>query len=347
MAAACIRLCLICLALGMSLLSARADDAISADNLHRLRSAARVDFADLPGEIRLGWFEANHDASQFILFDQAGRIYRLDGAGLLESWSYRQQDGQLFSLIDAAFVDDSPFVLYLLDDAFYINATQLLLPGDPVALHALAGQLAIEVAHDGGLSFQLMDIEPDSLALTPGETLAMPGSEAGAPAVRIGRVDFPQAIISHLADGALTAYRYPEAFTAETGRRFKLPGGPAVAGAVNASGTHFAWSDPAAARLNLLDLQSGSNQVVAELNGAYAQYHLLSADASAILVVNLDFAPAVFAWDIASGLRHELGEYRACKRIPDKVALSGDGTALIIGCDSGLDIWRVGEDQEN
>ena len=315
---------------------------ISAANLTQLKPDARIDFADMPGELKIGWFEADADASEFIVFDQTGRIYRVSEAGIEDSWAYVEPGGgQLFSLMDAAYVDDEPQLLYVLDGEYFINEQPLPDGYEPVAMALFIKSLYVEAT----------DAEGRTVIMHYGKRYAggawervdeflMPASDPGRPAVRIGRVSFPHLLYSSLADGELHVFRYPY-FMSNMGRRYSLEQGPAVFGAVNESGSHFAWSDPYSERLNLLDLETSESRVVAELGGAYAQYHLLTADASAILVVNLDFAPEVFAWDVETGQRHDLGAYRECQRIPDKVALSADGTALIIGCDTGLEIWRV------
>ena len=83
-------------------------------------SQARIDFAGFPGELKIGWFEANDDASEFIVFDQAGRLYRVSEAGIKDSWSYVAPGrGQVFSLIDAAYLDGEPQVLYVLDGRLF------------------------------------------------------------------------------------------------------------------------------------------------------------------------------------------------------------------------------------
>ena len=320
---------------------------IRAENLRHLRSVARINFADFPGELEIGWFEAKADASEFIVFDDAGTIYRVGMSGILESLAYRNNEAQVFSLIDAAYVGDVPFILYVLDDAYFINEQRLSSDRVPVALYAFDDMLFVEAIEDGGaVVFQgfLLEEEPAALRLISRKGLPDAGSDA--PAVRIGRIDFPYVFVSNLVGSGLIMYRYPGAFSVENGRQYDLNGGPAVFGAMNVAGSHLAWSDPASARLNLLDLASGENTVVAELGGSYGQYHLLTADASAILVVNLDFSPAVVAWDVETGKRRDLGAYRGCTRIPDKVVLSEDGTALIIGCDTGLDTWRIVNDEK-
>ncbi len=329
---------------------AQAPEAITAANLARLQPAARIDFAGLPGEYKSGFFAANADASTFLVADKQGRLTEITEAGFQRSLPYRNpRDGQIFSLIDALYLDEMPIALYALDNNFYLNEQRLALDAMPAALFALpaSGNLLIEaVTADGGLIAYEYARLPGADGWARLAAAAFPALEAALPRVRIGRIPLPLLLLSALEDNILTMYRYPRAFRPESARNFPLERGPAVAGAVNAAGSHLAWSAPGAPALQLLDLGTGENVLVAETGGAYAQYHLLSHDASAIFLINLDFAPIVAAWEVATGQRHELGRYRACGRIPDKVALSADGRALIIGCDSGLEIWRVMPEKE-
>ncbi len=329
--------------------SAQESIAISAENLSRLCSDATIDFASFPDELTIGWFEANADASEFIVFDSDGRIYRVEQGGIKASWSLTEGGSQqIVSVIDAAYLRGEPKILYLLDDAYFINEQELMIDALPVAAHGAGDSLYVEVVDASGTTFFLeYGFARDAAELVLIKTISLPDEQPEQPAVRIGRIDFPLIITSALANSELTVYRYPDAFAAESASKIVLPGGPAVFGAVNGgAGSHLAWSDPASARLNLLDLETGENRMVAEIDGAYAQYHLLTADASAIFIVNQDFLPEVFAWDVGSGLQFRLGPYRSCKRIPDKVVLSADGSALIIGCDTGLDIWRIMVDEQ-
>jgi hypothetical protein len=119
-------------------------------------------------------------------------------------------------------------------------------------------------------------------------------------------------------------------------------GQPSVFGAINNPPTHLVWRDNANESLYLLNFETGENQLIDELNGDYAQWFFLGHDASVILAVNLGFEPNIVAWDVATGERTVLGEYRPCNRPqPDMARLSADGTTLVIGCDTGLDIWRI------
>lgn len=342
---------LICL-LWVSVTSAQDSTVISADNLGRLQSDEQIDFEDLAGELNFGWFAANEDASEIVASDQRGTMYIIMSEGLSRSWSYvNDASEQVFSLIAAVFLDGDLYILYQLDAAYYIIEGALLLQQTPVGLWSLPNSQSLVVGtidNDGVLEFQHYEVRNSGSQFAFVETFDYPSFDSDAPAVRIGRIGFPLVLVSVFSDNRLLVYRYPDAYTEGREREIRLINGPAIVGAVNGTvGSHFAWSDPHSMHLNLLNLATGDNRVVAELEGAYAQFHLLTLDASAVIIVNLNFTPEVFAWESESGRRYDLGPYRRCSRIPDKVALSADGTALIIGCDTGLDIWRIGAKQED
>lgn len=81
--------------------------------------------------------------------------------------------------------------------------------------------------------------------------------------------------------------------------------------------------------------------MVARLDDDYINYILVSPEADVILGVHVGDEPIIAAWDVATGERTDLGAYRECSRTPDMARLSGDGTTVVVGCDTGLDIWRV------
>ena len=301
-------------------------------------------------DIETGWFAANDDASEFVIFDKVGNIYTVTREGIKQQWSYLTQPSeQIFTVIDAKYFTGVPVILYALDGQAYVNQHQLDSENEYVALFRGSGpgEIVVEAIDvDGATQFLRFSLDTVDQLISLG-MIPFPEFSDEAPAMRVGRVAFPYLAISSLADNSLTVYEYPDAFDEETAKRYMLDDGPAVAGAFNGpSASHFVWGDPRSRRLNLLDLASGQSRAVVALDGAYAQYILLTHDASAAIVVNLDFVAHVFAWDLKSGKRHDFGPYRECRRIPDKVILSADGKSLIIGCDSGLDIWQVPKEWE-
>ena len=316
---------------------------ISADNLDRLASVKRIDFADWPADISIGWFEPNSAATEFILFDKDASIHIAAESGPMQSQSYATE--QVFALIDAVYLDEAPFVLYLLDGQPFINGRRLATAHRPAGIfrRPKSSLLYVEVINDRGEAF--FEVYPaiaaDETVWRPLGSIPHPLNRYAKPALKIGRVDFPVVIASAAAPPSLLVMMYPRSFTTKRGREYQLEHGPAVFGAVNRQATHLAWIDPHSTWLNLLNLHTGESQTVAALQGAYAQYYLLTHKADAVIAVHSDFEPKVVGWHVRTGRRFDLGHYRDCQRIPDKVTLSEDGAALVIGCDSGLDIWRI------
>lgn len=338
---------LICAGFSTIIMFGQDSELISADNVERLRSVQQIDYADLEADINIGWFVANEDASEFIVFDNDSNILWITDDGEFQSWSYViNPEEQVFTMIDAVYFREFHFILYVLDDKYYVDGQELDFAGMPVGLTLGSdiGFVYIEVLlDDGDTVIYEYGITPFTGELTQSDTIPYPLNDVTESVMRVGRIELPTIIASSLDNGTIQLY-YP-GFT-WLDRKYEVDNGPAVFGAVNstfAGSTHFAWSDPNSTNLNLLDLETGENQVIAELNNLYAQYYLLSQDASLVIAVNVDFTPNVIAWDTDTGKRYDLGEYRDCERIPDKVELSADGTTLIIGCDTGLDIWRIAD----
>lgn len=345
----CVFVCVaLMLWLGAAGMAQNASAVISASNLERMRPSARIDFADFEAKLEIGWFAANDDASEFLVLGPSGAVYALGYAQDERRWRLRQRPGaSAFSLIDGIYLQGRPFILHQTGGAYFINDAELTLDGVPVAL--LPGiaedELFVEALDVAGQSqFLRYRLENETGALKALDARAFPGTHNDAPVMRIGRIGYPALFLSALADNILYAQIFSEAIAEPVTMAYQLDNGPAVFGAVNPPAvSHFAWTDPQRRHLNRLDLATGENQVVAALAGAYPQFLLLSKDASALLAVNLDFQPEIVAWHAQTGARYDLGAYRDCGRIPDHVALSRDGRALIIGCDSGLEVWRVSD----
>lgn len=157
--------------------------------------------------------------------------------------------------------------------------------------------------------------------------------------VRIGRIPLPYEVTSTI-DGVMRLWNL------ETGDIVRevdnTTGIPGVFGAMNAEATHLLWRDNASETLYLLDMVSGENRSITALGGAYVQWFFLAPDASIALGINYGGEAGVFAWDMATGERMSLGDYRTCGRPqPDKASFTADGTTLVIGCDTGIEIWQV------
>jgi hypothetical protein len=154
--------------------------------------------------------------------------------------------------------------------------------------------------------------------------------------LRIGRIKPPLAI-TVTQQGLVKRWNLEAEAPTATVELGSLPG----AGQVNVSGRYFVWRDPESTNLSLLDFETGDNRLIAPLNGTYTPFLLLSVNADVTIGVNVGLEPTVVGWDTMTGERLDLGEYRTCNRQPDMVRLSRDGTTLVIGCDTGLDVWRI------
>lgn len=320
----------------ISVVSAQDSKLISADNVERLQPVGVINYADYDADINIGWFIANGDATEFVIFDNNQSLHRLSQEGeILEEWQYISNDEQLFSVIDGAYLEDTSYILYTIDNQFWINDTPLTLEGVPLAMGSDSEFLYVESQMDNQLV--IYQLNSDLMIIDQSDIV----SDTSQPVIRIGRIGLPM-VLQTTFDGQVVLFDFDTELGVYQAGEF-----PTVFGHLNYDRTHFAWSDPNSTYLNLLDLDSGDNEVVIELNNLYSQYYLLSHDASLVMAVNVDFEPVIVSWHINTGERFELGEYRDCERIPDRVKLSDDGTTLIIGCGLGLELWKIVDTEEN
>ncbi len=314
----------------VSVISAQGSELISADNVGRLQPVGVINYADYDADINIGWFIVNGDATEFVIFDNNKSLYRLSAEGeILEEWQYVSNDEQLFSVIDGAYLEDTSYILYTIDNQFWINDTPFTLDGVPFAMGSDSEFLYVESQIDSQLV--IYQLNSDLMIIDQTDII----SDTSQPVIRIGRIGLPM-ILQTTFDGQVTLFDFDTELGVYQAGEF-----PTVFGHLNYDRTHFAWSDPNSTYLNLLDLGSGDNKLVTALNNLYSQYYLLSHDASLVMAVNVDFEPIIVGWDTNTGESFELGEYRDCERIPDRVKLSDDGATLIIGCDLGLELWRI------
>ena len=196
----------------------------------------------------------------------------------------------------------------------------------------------VEVTDEIGQTavWQLDTNRPDSPVFVYDQLFAIPNQDAAA---RVGRVPPPLALTmdfeGHLyrwdmVDNTLTA-------TVSVGEL-------AMFGAINQAGTHYVWLNEDYNALHLVDFEALTDREVASLgDGFYISHLKLTQGSDVIIGVDpKDASGTVSAWLVETGERIDLGPYRQCNRVqPDLVKLSADGTTLVIGCDTGLDIWRV------
>ncbi len=322
-------------------------EPISADNIARLQSAASIAFDDLPdaaGEIVNGRFIVNTDGTRFGVVNRANAVVALSDSGeLVGLCSVTGRDGLPATFIEGVFGARENVIVSLHTDgpaSYYVSRCDAA-SGEQITWSF--PQPLAEVWADSNtiwasdLTGGVVHIDAEGRV----STLTVPSPDTDpSSAIRIGRIAPPLAVSVtnsglvkrwDLENGAVTA-----AFQVETG----LP----IYGHLSSDGRYLVWRDPPSTALYVLDFAVGTNVVVTQLNGAYIPFVFVTPAGDAVVGVQIDDQPVVSAWEVASGVRHNLGQFRACGRPPDMARLSADGTALIIGCDTGIDVWRVETD---
>lgn len=352
---------------------------ITSDNILQLESVHQLSFEtdlftstqDQSGEnsqfianIQIGWFVYSSHLRRFLLIDNMNNLYpvfdigetvfSLDEMNIIDAVSFGDGFFAILSALPTGFsvrYDN----LQLEDGTSYIvNLTSSMMPSalwitcpetgleDEIGCYAsveafqddetvILTMPSFNVAIGSSFSIDTSEIELEQRPY-------LPASDTDA-VVRIGRIPLPYVVTSSL-DGIVKLWNLDTdevVYEVDNGT-----GEPSVFGNINADATHLVWRDNANQTLYLLNFETGENREIAPLNGDYAQWYFLTNDASAIIAVNLGGEPNVVVWDTATGERTDLGNYRDCERPqPDMVRLTEDGSTLIIGCDTGLDIWRV------
>ncbi len=325
---------------------------ITADNITELRSITQIDFTDAMN-IASGWFALSSDGQQIAVVHNEGGIYVFDAAsgGIAHTFTFSTEAENAATVIDVAFSDDDASIaILLLDEEGYFaaidDATETLI-ALPVGLdmpvriwfdadgeHLWLEVLAISEPHYVMRLPIAPDAEEDAILKFPS------GPENDLTAfVRIGRIPAPLAITAGL-DGLTKLW---DLETGDVTAEVQLEMPPVFGRIDETNGTHLAWRDQASTELFMLNFATGENQTVAPLFGDYVQAFMVTPPADLILGVAIEDDPVVVAWDVQTGERLDLGEYRPCSRVPDMVRLSRDGTTLVIGCDTGFDIWKVND----
>jgi len=340
---------------------AQSPTPITADNIDALQSVRQIDFAESDDTFDTGWFAINADASRIATVTQDQTIILWDDAGdLIGAYPFEPQSDSPVRLADIAFSDESDIfaAVYIHTPGYhlsYYNEADGLLASvtieaefdQPTALWlddndiAWAEIAALEIADSYVIQFPASDAIDADAALNPADLVTLPYAPYDDPEalVRIGRILAPGAVTAS-PEGAVKLW---DLQTGDMLAETNVDAGPAVFGQINAGGDALVWRDPMSAALHVLDFASGENQTVTELEGAYVQFFSLNPAADTVIAVHQAAEPTVGAWAVASGVRYDLGTYRECSRVADLVRLSKDGTTLVIGCDLGLELWRVAE----
>ncbi len=343
---------LLLISIGSSFLAMAQDNVepstITADNILYLQSVQTLDFNALPEDLipASGLFVSNADASRIVTFGNYPGDPPLNQAIL---WGYGDEP-LVNSIADGSitrFLSAEGRCLYAGYRGYYavwelnpdsVEATAHYI-SDPLGNDTVANlwltddtecstQIYAEIAADDGAAFILA---PDLSVLHP----ELFGTDAAA---RVGRILPPLALTMDF-DGNL--YRWD--MNTHTITATIALGALAMFGATTPTGSHYAWLQTDFSGLHLVDFEAGTDHLVTALDATYISHIKLAHDADVIVGVDPADAPGtVSAWLVETGERLDLGLYRHCERVqPDLVQLSQDGATLIIGCDTGIDVWRV------
>lgn len=330
--------------------SAQNTSQINADNVENLQSVIQVDFADFEATFQTGWFAMNDDGTRYLFSNGFGIVFDVTVNFEDSSFTFEQielnslDDPVPVSIVDAVYVDDEPYILYTLNGQAMLNDLELDMQ-NPIALFRGIENPDTLYVENSPVITGKTDVY--TYSIQPLEPVAiLPYAPADATdAVRIGRIPLPYVVTSTF-EGDVTLWDVEAEQTL-----FEVNNDtnePSVFGNINAPATHLVWRDNPNQNLYLLEFATGGNRYINDLAGQYAQWYFLSNSADTILAVNLEFQPIVVAWDVESGEQTTLGEHRNCERPqPDMSRLSADGTTLVIGCDTGLDIWRIVEENQS
>lgn len=333
---------------------------VNRDNVTRLASAARIDFDDLPeaaGIIQSGGFTLDPAGQRLALRNRDNAVTIFDTNGeLVDVFAVPGADGLPDTVLDYAFDRTGGLLAAIASDgATYTIAIRIIDSGlTLIEPFLFAPDVPLRVWFDADTPTYWLEITPTDAGKSPYVVrvpYALPGVEASGAApdvlpfapdsdpdtfARFGRIGAPYAVTATQA-GVVTVWNLEAAAAIASARTDGLP----VFGGLNRSATALAWRDPDYRELHLLDFTTGEDRLIAPLDGAYINYMLVTPDADVILGVHVGAQPIVAAWDTATGERTDLGAYRECTRTPDMARLSGNAAVLVIGCDTGVDIWRV------
>ncbi len=332
---------------------------ITADNIARLQPVERITFADLPaeaGRVESGWFAASADGQQIALLNRDNGIVLWDFAqGGYVATATTACGDQPGAFVDGGFNRDGSYFV-----AAYLAGATGYVAFHPLDESQAAGRVVCDLpalplrVWPGDTGQAWLEFFPNDPQLAPSVGLLLPGAEWDAALIpsgpendadsffRVGRIEPPLAVTA-TREGVVKRWNLETGDVTAEAQLGALPGIGQVNRGGDQAGRYFAWVDGSGTALHLLDFETGANRSLTVLNGKSVPFLWLTSGADIVIGVNVDSELGVTAWDTATGQVYDLGVYRSCSRPPDRVHLSYDGTTLVIGCDTGLDIWRVGE----
>lgn len=329
---------------------------VDATNVAALSSVLQIDFTDLPEGLPVdsGWFTLSMDGERAALVRADGGmvVFDTETGALVDLRRLGTTADETVTVIHAAFAwhDHQLAVLHADDQRIFVSA---YMPGSATQIDLLLDEVEGQpVRVWWGQSQDVIWVEtlagrgPAAVYRVPlpgsdAEPTALPSApQASRDAVaRNGRTLAPAAVTS-TADGEV--WRWDLETGAVTGVA-QMPGLPRFSRVNDGSGDWLALRDPQGQRLYLLNFADQAQQSIAPLPLDLTAL-LVVPSGEVIIGVDFDGAGGVGAWTAEDGTFTGLGDYRPCGRSPDMVRLSQDGTTLVIGCDTGLDVWRVQDD---
>ncbi len=342
------------LLLGVSLAVAQDETkvVIDAENFGQLGSVMEIDFDDLPDDLGVvinGRFMLRDDGEHIAFVNRDNHVLVVDSQGnFIGGYFVTSEDGLKATFLDGDFRSVGGIVSIHTDGKNFYFAASPYSSGAPSYDNQPAG---IRETTDpfyevwaGSSGVDWVGNENTVWNIYGQTTASIQKSPSSDPesVIRIGRIPQPLAV-TITEDGRVKRWNMETGeVTAEV--QVDVDDGLPIYGALNAGGdSDLVWRDPASTALHILSFDTGGDRTVVPLNGTYIPFIFLTQQSDVIIGVNIDDEPIVVAWNVATGERYDLGAYRQCNRPPDMVRLSQDGTTLVIGCDTGLDVWRVGE----
>jgi hypothetical protein len=341
---------------------------ISAATIANLAPLRQIDYATLTDsvgtalELVNGWFALSPDGSRIAIKSDANQVVLLDDVGRVEQVYTAPLDALPDDLpatfIDGAFSSDGRWFVSAHTLGTDLHLVSVSLEGDGPPVEQVFPQVgyptrvwisdANEVWLEMVPDFTRADSRPYLLAAWALEPCAAASCPERSQEVvsgpdndpdsffRVGRIWQNAAITVTQTFLAKRWNLYTGEVTA-TGQLTVLPGMAALTPDMR----YFAWRDNESTQLRLLDFATGEDRLLAELGGQYIPFLMLSPGAEVIIGVHVAGQPTVSAWRVSDGTRLELGQHRACNRPPDLAMLNMQGNQLVIGCDLGLEIWRI------